>query len=66
VWVKREELVAWLVAWIRVCVKDGVTGNLAPQEIWHHHAISPRKTSTLSGKLEPLPCRIFGTSWQIS
>jgi len=45
----------------------GVIGNLAPPEIWHPHAIFPRKSSTPSGKLEPPPdCRIFGTPRQKS
>ena len=33
----------------------GATGYLAPQEIWHPHAIFPRKNGTPPGDVEPLP-----------
>ena len=39
---------------------SGVTGYFAPQEVWHPHAIFPRKIGTLSsGNLAPPVVVVF-------
>ena len=38
---------------------SGVTGYFAPQEVWHPHAIFPRKIGTPSGNLAPPVVVVF-------